>query len=424
MAGAVVGNMFTYHASRVSARYPFTSAGWIYIDITGSVFCAFAGTGLANLELNRAGADGHLRLTTSGGSVDTGYVLDVDNWYYVALAITETTQQVYVGEDGGSALTLAGSYTNTLTGYGDNSIQLVHYRDDSNVTNALLEWRGWDAELSQAQLEAEAASATPVISSDLVYDYRFVSGALQTDSSGNGYTLTAGGLSDWGGALPSFGAPAGDMAGSSAGAATVAGTLTGVGALSGTIAGAATPTANLTAIGALAGIAAGAASTAAVLTGGGALAGVAAGVAAVAGVLVGTGALSALAAGAASAVATLVGRGALSGAAAGAASTIATLLGRGDMSGTAAGSATVTGALDGAVPSGDMTGVAAGSATATATLVGYGRLAGASHGTSTAEIDNADRFVFPDAYRLSTQVIDVQARAAVVDTTPRQQVAA
>lgn len=114
---------------------------------------------------------------------------------------------------------------------------------------------------------------------------------------------------------------------------------------------------------------------------GGAMAGTSAGAATVSGTLAGSGALAGTSAGVASQTATLAGAGALVGTSAGVATVTGTLSGPGAMTATSAGAATVTGTLTG---TGAMAATSAGTSTASGTLTATGALAGAAAGTSTA----------------------------------------
>jgi hypothetical protein len=101
--------------------------------------------------------------------------------------------------------------------------------------------------------------------------------------------------------------------------------------------------------------------------------GTSAGSATVTGTLTGTGALSSTAAGAATTAATLTGTGALDGSAAGSAAEAATLTGTGALGGTAAGSGTASGDI---VEAGKITGSCAGTSTCSGDLIGIGEDAG------------------------------------------------
>src|SRR5574342_130829 len=178
----------------------------------------------------------------------------------------------------------------------------------------------------------------------------------------------------------------GALAGSSAGAATVAGTLAGKGALAGSSAGVATVAGTMgTAPSPITGASAGAATVAGALTGKGALAGSVAGVATVSGVLAAKGALGGVSAGVATVAGALVGKGALAGASQGAATVAAALTGKGALAGASAGVATVSGTLiEGGSGGSPISGSAAGTSIAAGTLFGRGALAGAAAGVAVA----------------------------------------
>jgi hypothetical protein len=189
--------------------------------------------------------------------------------------------------------------------------------------------------------------------------------------------------------------------GTSAGATAVAGTLTGVGALTASSAGATAASGTLTAVGSLTGSAAGATAAAGTLTGAGALTGSTTGATAAAGTLLGAGALTGSAAGATAVSGTLVGAGALTGSSAGATAAAGTLLGAGDLVGSSAGATVASGALTGAaalagesdgatavsgilLTTEEVSGTSAGATSVTGLLTGLASLIGTSAGSTTA----------------------------------------
>lgn len=160
----------------------------------------------------------------------------------------------------------------------------------------------------------------------------------------------------------------GAISGSTAGIATVTGTLTGTGAISGTSAGIAAATATLSGTGSLSGAAAGECNITAVLTGTGSLVGQADGTCEITAVLSGLGELSGLSEGSCVVTGTLVNaspEGNLQGSAAGTCEVTGTLQAVGALSGQSIGTAEVTGTLSGLAA---ISGSAAGQATVTGTM--------------------------------------------------------
>lgn len=216
------------------------------------------------------------------------------------------------------------------------------------------------------------------------------------------------------------------IAGTSAGVATVSGTLVGIGVLAGTSAGVATVTGTLgeAASGAISGSSAGVATVTGTLKGRGALRATSDGVATVAGTLKATGALRGTSAGVATAAGILLATGVLSGASAGVATTSGVLKGRGVLAGTSAGVATVTGTLGEHQP-GAIAGSSAGVATVTGTLRGTGVLTGTSAGvaTVTGTIGNAAA-VSAQTYQIDIErgqfMIDVMRELPAIDVTANQ----
>lgn len=112
-------------------------------------------------------------------------------WYFFAVTINGTTRTSYYANQGDTTLTsVSGSVTNSTAAGTELNLGFVNYFGDYS-RGRLAHFRLWGAVLSQSELEAEMASATAVRASNLTNEYRFASGALTTDSSGNGRTLTS-----------------------------------------------------------------------------------------------------------------------------------------------------------------------------------------------------------------------------------------
>lgn len=193
------------------------------------------------LETDSSGTS--LRVYETGTTAATIATLSIGVWYFVVVRKTVGgTIKTYIGDEAFGALsTAAGSVTN-LTYAGDGYVGGSAYGD--HLDGRMWGMRVWDAELSDAEIDAEFASATGAAvrttnrRAEWLLDDDVTPG---TDSSGNGRTLT-----NTGGAWaletgPTF--PAGGGTVTAAIAGTLAGPTSNVGAnqvvagLTGTIAG-------------------------------------------------------------------------------------------------------------------------------------------------------------------------------------------
>lgn len=147
-----------------------------------------------------------LELTDSATALILG-TLPIDAWRFIAYQRTNTGRAAYIGSEAGGALTKVSNTEtkNRNTAYGSSAgIQLFNdiYSEWANAELALV--RVWTSvALSDAEIDAEYRSPTPVRTSGLWADYRLVAAATATtDSSGNARTLTAGGTFTDGGTNP------------------------------------------------------------------------------------------------------------------------------------------------------------------------------------------------------------------------------
>jgi len=170
--------------------------------------------------------------------------------------------------------------------------------------------------------------------------------------------------------------------GSSAGAASVTGTLSATGAIEGASAGSATVEGTLQGNIALEASSAGAASVTGTLVGKGALDASSAGSSTVQGTLSATAAIEGTSAGAASVTGTLAAASSIEGASAGTSTTTATLVATGAIEGSSAGTATVQGTLS---ATSAIEGSSAGTVAVEGTLVGTGSLEASSAGQATVQ---------------------------------------
>lgn len=129
---------------------------------------------------------------TGGGSVVAATDMAVGAWRRVAFTRTGTTAHVYVATVGGVTEDASG----TVGGAANPAGLTLGGRspgDASEFFNGRLAYvRVWSTQLSQAQVEAEWASASPVVTSGLWADWPLTVASDLTDHSGNGRNLTAG----------------------------------------------------------------------------------------------------------------------------------------------------------------------------------------------------------------------------------------
>lgn len=136
-------------------------------------------------------------------SAISGGTLTIDTWFFYGFTRSNTSRSLYRGSEAGGTLTKA---TNGDTRTVTNSVNTLYIGNDvyTEPFNGEIAYvRLWDAVLSDADMDAEWRSATPVRATNLRGDWRLASAATATtDSSGNSLTLTVGGTLADGGANP------------------------------------------------------------------------------------------------------------------------------------------------------------------------------------------------------------------------------
>ena len=133
---------------------------------------------------------------TSGASANTGYDMVVGTWVFIG-SVNDTG----AGTDifgwkpaGGSWSTVALSAGITVTGPADaNTFYIGKNGFGDWFQGSIAAVKVWSAVLTDAELQAEAATYAPVKTSGLWASYSFASGPQTTDDSGNGRTLTQAG---------------------------------------------------------------------------------------------------------------------------------------------------------------------------------------------------------------------------------------
>lgn len=174
----------------------FTITAWVYISVDRDDFSTFArlssAGGTAALFATTADGTGGPIYGTAGGTLTAASGMTAGAWYRLAATCTGTSGVLYTAAATGSTATQSG----TVDGASAPDQICLGGRADTDAT----EWfngriayvRLWSTVLSQAQIEAEWASAAPVVTAALVADWPLVTAGDLTDHSGNGRHLTAG----------------------------------------------------------------------------------------------------------------------------------------------------------------------------------------------------------------------------------------
>lgn len=124
-------------------------------------------------------------------TLTTGFNMTVGAWYRLALVRNSTAVTAYWADATGST----SSASATMTSFTATEIQLGGdiYATTDWLNGSIANVKQYSAVLTQAEIEAEWVSWTPVRTSGLVRHHRFDTAASTADDSGNGNTLTANG---------------------------------------------------------------------------------------------------------------------------------------------------------------------------------------------------------------------------------------
>lgn len=225
----------------------FTLCGWAYVSVDRNDFQTLArlydGGTTATLATSVDGLGGP-NYFTGGGSVSaaTGFV--VGEWRKVGFTATGTTGTVYVATPDGATEVDSGTVSGAAA---PTSIAL----GGRSVAEAIEWWNGrlayvrvWSAVLSQAEIETEWLSPTPVRTTSLWADWPLETHTDLTDHSGNGRHMVAGSTSTTTEDGPPIAADVtgeasgdGGGVGAASGSVEVPGVAAGVGGGSGSAAG-------------------------------------------------------------------------------------------------------------------------------------------------------------------------------------------
>jgi hypothetical protein len=175
----------------------FTITAWAYVSVDTDANSTFArlhsssgGSTVATWATSSDGLGGP-NYFTGGGSVTNATGMAVGAWRKVAISCSGTTGKSYVNTIGGTTEVDSGT-----VGVGTPDGITLGGRapaDSSESFNGRLAYvRVWTTELTQVQIEAEWASATPVITASLWASWPLTDSTDLTDHSGHGRNLTAG----------------------------------------------------------------------------------------------------------------------------------------------------------------------------------------------------------------------------------------
>lgn len=248
-------DLFTDRISFSGAGLPdpasgFTLAMWIRVASSTGDFATFArlsagGSTSATCATTSTGTGGPI-YGTAGGTLTATAGMTVGTWYRYAITRTGTTGKLYTAEGAAGATealtgTVSGADNPDQICFGGRAAADITETLNGNVAYAKL----WSSVLTQGQIEAEWASAAPIITSGLAAFWPLTVHTDLTDHSGNGHDLTAGATAvtteadpplpaATGTASGTLGAPSGAAAGTPTVLGTAGKTL---GALAGTAAG-------------------------------------------------------------------------------------------------------------------------------------------------------------------------------------------
>lgn len=184
------GTMFA-----VGSGFTMTAWAWVSVDTNANATFArlHASSGGSTIVTWATGSDGLAgpNYFTGGGSVTNATNMAVGAWRKIAISCSGTTGKSYVNTVGGTTEADSGTVAvGTPTGI---TLGGRAPADSSESFDGRLAYvRVWTAELTQVQIEAEWASATPVVTASLWADWPLTDSTDLTDHSGNARNLSAG----------------------------------------------------------------------------------------------------------------------------------------------------------------------------------------------------------------------------------------
>lgn len=187
----------SFSGSMFAVGSGLTITAWAYVSVDTDTFATIgrlhASSGASTVVTWATGGDGLSgpNYFTGGGTVTNATNFVVGSWRKVALTCSGTTGKIYIATVGGATEVDSGTVS---VGTPDGlTLGGRAPADSSEPWNGRLAYvRIWTTELSQAQIEAEWASTTPVVTSGLWADWPLTDSTDLTDHSGNGRNLSAG----------------------------------------------------------------------------------------------------------------------------------------------------------------------------------------------------------------------------------------
>jgi hypothetical protein len=193
---------YSRSASGLGASFTITFWAKIAVD-RNALSCFFCQDNAAsNYYMISTLADGTTlrRDTSGGGNVSSGVSMAVGTWFFVG-CVNDTSAGP--GTDIFGWKIAGGSWTTAVT----NANQAVSGPADANtmylggdgfgtsdfLNGSLAAVKIWTVALTEAEIQAEAATYAPVKTANLWANYKFNAGPQTTDDSGNGRTLTQAG---------------------------------------------------------------------------------------------------------------------------------------------------------------------------------------------------------------------------------------
>lgn len=187
----------SYTATNPPSTTAFTITAWAMVvtdtDSNATIARLHASTGGSTIATWATGSDGLSgpNYFTTSGSISNATNFAAGSWRKVAICATGTSGKSYVATVGGGTEVDSGTIaTGQPTGItlGGRAVG-----DGTEWFNGRLAYvRVWSVELTQSEIEAEWASATPVKTANLWADWPLTVHTDLTDHSGNGRNLTAG----------------------------------------------------------------------------------------------------------------------------------------------------------------------------------------------------------------------------------------
>jgi hypothetical protein len=198
------GDRVTWTGTAPTPSSGITITCWVYVSVNRSDFSTMIrlhGSGGATTVINVAMDSGGLLpcLFTAGGTSNGPQSTTVGTWARIATTVTGTASNVYV------ALGAAGATQSQVGTVGSNAAvsPVSGYTlggrspvdPDEWLNGRLAHVRLWSTVLTQSEIEAEWASASPMRTSLLFADYPLSDAGDLLDHSGNSRHLTAGSTS-------------------------------------------------------------------------------------------------------------------------------------------------------------------------------------------------------------------------------------